>query len=94
VQAASCRAGRTLLISGPRQIGKSSLLARVYQHARDSKIRTVYLDFQLLGHEQLSSLDNLLIAIANQIYDDLSLNFCQLEQAPDSEPEPDALPEE
>jgi len=74
VQAASCRAGRTLLISGPRQIGKSSLLARVYQHARDSKIRTVYLDFQLLGHEQLSSLDNLLIAIANQIYDDLSLN--------------------
>jgi hypothetical protein len=66
--------GHTLLIRGGRQIGKSSLLARLYQHTRDAKLRTVYIDFRVLDQQQLQSLDVLLLSIANQIYDDLSPN--------------------
>lgn len=66
--------GHTLLISGPRQIGKSSLLARLYQKARDKQVRAVYLDFQILSNKELANLDTLLPSIANQIYDDLNLN--------------------
>jgi len=66
--------GSTLLISGARQTGKSSLLARLYQAAADKKIHTVYLDFQSFGKKELESMDSLLLAIANQLYDDLSLN--------------------
>lgn len=66
--------GRTLLVSGPRQIGKSSLLARLYQQARDKQVRVVYLDFQILSNKELASLDSLLPSLANQIYDDLNLN--------------------
>lgn len=66
--------GKTLLISGARQSGKSSLLARLFQAAKDAGIRAVYIDFQAFAQPQLASLDVLLLAIANQLYDDLSLN--------------------
>jgi hypothetical protein len=66
--------GRTLLLRGSRQIGKSSLLARLYQHALDNKVRTVYIDFQMFDHTQLQSLDKLLLSIGNQIGDDLNAN--------------------
>ena len=66
--------GRTLLIRGSRQIGKSSLFARLYQHTLDAKLRAVYIDFRVLDQKQLQSLDVLLLSLANQIYDDLSPN--------------------
>jgi len=66
--------GRTLLLRGSRQIGKSSLLARLYQHAMDHAVRAVYIDFQMFDHTQLQSLDKLLLSIANQIGDELSAN--------------------
>jgi AAA-like domain/TIR domain len=64
----------TLLVRGSRQIGKSSLLGRLYRQAIDQKVRAVYIDFQMLGRTELQSLEALLTAIANQIYDDLSPN--------------------
>jgi len=66
--------GRTLLVRGSRQIGKTSLVARLYQHAFDHKVRCVYLDFRAFGTEQMKDLDALLLGIANQIFDDLSPN--------------------
>jgi hypothetical protein len=66
--------GCTLLIRGDRQIGKGSLLARLYQHTLDEKLRAVYIDFRVLDQRQLQSLDVLLLSIAHQIYDDLSPN--------------------
>ncbi len=38
-----------ILIQGPRQVGKTSLLARVMQHARTQGTAIVFSDFQLLG---------------------------------------------
>jgi AAA-like domain/TIR domain len=66
--------GSTLLIRGSRQIGKSSLLARLYQHARDNNVRAVYIDFQTFDRTQLQSLDQLLMAFGNAIGDDLNAN--------------------
>ncbi len=65
--------GRTVLIRGSRQIGKTSLLARLYQHAMDSQIRCVYLDFRAFSSAQMKDLEALLLAIGNQIFDDLAL---------------------
>jgi hypothetical protein len=66
--------GRTILIRGSRQIGKTSLLARLYQHAMDSKVRCVYVDFRAFGTQQMKDLETLLLALGNQIFDDLSPN--------------------
>jgi AAA domain-containing protein/TIR domain-containing protein len=66
--------GRTLLIRGSRQIGKTSLVARLYQHALDHKVRCVYLDFRAFGSAQMKDLDTLLAGIGNQIFDDLNPN--------------------
>jgi len=66
--------GRTVLIRGSRQMGKTSLLARLYQHANDKKIRAAYIDFRFYGQEQVKDLDSLLLGVANQLFDDLSPN--------------------
>jgi len=66
--------GKIVLVRGSRQIGKSSLLARLMQHARDRKIRAVYIDLQAMGSAELQNLDSLMLALANELYDRLSLN--------------------
>jgi hypothetical protein len=65
---------RTLLVRGSRQIGKSSLLGRLYKQAIDQEVRAVYIDFQMLTRTDLQGLEALLTAIANQIFDDLNPN--------------------
>jgi len=46
-----------ILIKGPRQIGKTSLLGRGAQLARDSGLRYATTDFQKIGSSQLASED-------------------------------------
>ena len=60
--------GRTLLVRGSRQIGKTSLMARLFQYARDQKVRAVFLDFRSYNQKQLTDLDTLLLSVANQIF--------------------------
>ena len=62
-----CRDGATLTLTGSRQSGKSSMLARLYQHARDAGHPVVYIDFQRLDEGQLGSLDALTHHIADLI---------------------------
>jgi hypothetical protein len=66
--------GRTVLIRGSRQMGKTSLLARLYQHAADRTIRSAYIDFRFYGQDQVKDLDSLLLSVAYQLFDDLSPN--------------------
>jgi hypothetical protein len=48
--------GRTVLIKGPRQVGKTSLLTRSKGVAERSGHRVVYLDFQLIDEDHLETL--------------------------------------
>src|SRR5207237_4621193 len=53
---ALARRDGTILINGPRQVGKSSLLARGIEHARQASMQTVVTDFQKLDAGSLESL--------------------------------------
>jgi hypothetical protein len=55
-------------------MGKSSVLARLYQHAKDHDCKALYLDFQLLDKDQLRDLDTLLFSLANLIASKLQTN--------------------
>jgi hypothetical protein len=59
--------GATVVVKGPRQSGKSSLLARTCSIARDRQLPTCYFDFQLLDREQLIGLKPLLRCLARKI---------------------------
>jgi hypothetical protein len=59
--------GTTVVIKGPRQSGKSSLLARALALARKNGQPAVYLSFQSFDASQLRSLKSLLTALALQI---------------------------
>jgi hypothetical protein len=47
-----------ILIKGPRQVGKTSLLGRAAKYAKDSGLRSATTDFQKLSTSQLSSEEN------------------------------------
>lgn len=59
VEAESAVAQRegVVLVHGPRQVGKSSLLARTLQFAREQGTKVVVTDFQTLGGTQLAEID-------------------------------------
>jgi hypothetical protein len=59
--------GVTLNIQGGRQTGKTSLLARLVQQARDRHQPVVYLDFQRFDNNVLSTLDSLLRYLAEVV---------------------------
>ncbi|MCP4593059.1 MAG: hypothetical protein GY842_20180, partial [bacterium] len=52
--------GTTTLVTGPRQCGKSSLLARALRAARARGTMTFFLDFRLVDPKHLESLESLL----------------------------------
>ena len=56
--------GVTVVAKGPRQSGKSSLLARLYAFARNKGQGVCYIDFQLLDLADLNTLGILLRCIA------------------------------
>jgi hypothetical protein len=59
--------GVTVVVKGPRQMGKSSLLARAHAEAREKQRKTCYLDFQSIGDAELSSLESLLKCLARKL---------------------------
>jgi serine/threonine protein kinase len=73
--------GTTTTIRAPRQTGKTSLLMRGIQYAREQGAHVVFLDFQSFGSEQLASLDLFLQELAETICDELSLDEEMVEEA-------------
>lgn len=63
-----------VLLKGSRQVGKTSLLARGLQQARDMGVKVVCTDFQKLIPEQLQSLETLFMALADMLADQLYLD--------------------
>jgi hypothetical protein len=61
-------------VNGARQMGKTSLLARGLQQARESGARVALTDFQWLNAEQLDSADALFRALGEAIADQLDLD--------------------
>ena len=73
--------GTTTTIRAPRQTGKTSLLMRGIQYARNQNVKVVFLDFQSFGIRQLSSLDLFLQEVAASICDELDLDDSTVEPA-------------
>ncbi len=65
--------GDTTIVKGPRQMGKSSLLARAHAAALKQNSRSWYLDFQRLDAATFTNLDTLLRYIARRLTRDLRL---------------------
>jgi hypothetical protein len=74
-QAAIVRQDNIVLVKGPRQAGKSSLLARGLQEARQAGARIVLTDFDSLNAEHLTSADALLRTLAHVIAAQLDLDL-------------------
>lgn len=64
-----------IFIKGARQTGKTALLARWAQNARQSGIEVILTDFQKFNDTQLESLNDLYIALAEDIADQLDLKI-------------------
>ncbi len=62
-------------VKGPRQTGKSSLLARGLEEAKRQGVRCVICDLQKLTSAQLASADSLLLALSDIMVEQLGLNF-------------------
>jgi hypothetical protein len=75
------RSGTTITIRGPRQTGKSSLLARGLHHAGQNGAQAVYLDMESIDREYLGTPDLLLRYLANFIVHNLGLDASEVERA-------------
>lgn len=64
-----------VLLKGPRQIGKTSLLVRGVDQARKQGARLVYSDLQSIGHESIHSPRDLFSAMSRIISRELKLNI-------------------
>ncbi|WP_395140962.1 AAA-like domain-containing protein [Armatimonas sp.] len=63
-----------VLLKGARQVGKTSLLARGLQAARQRGAQVVILDFQSLGSDVLASAESLYRAMAESLCEQLDLD--------------------
>src|SRR5262249_28465305 len=70
---AIARRDSIVLVKGASQAGKTSLLARGLQQAREAGARVVLPDLQALNAAQLASPDALLLALADNLADQLDL---------------------
>jgi hypothetical protein len=61
------RKGSTTIVKGPRQMGKSSLLARAHAEAKKQQRQSCFLDFQFLDEPHLKSLDTLFQYLARKL---------------------------
>jgi hypothetical protein len=76
------RPGRTITISGPRQVGKTSLLIRGVQTAvRAHNARAVYVDLQAVSQASLQSNSQFLQEFAGWIVDELELDSAAVSRA-------------
>jgi DNA-binding SARP family transcriptional activator len=71
--AAIGRRDSIILINGPRQVGKTSLLARGLQQGRQDGMRVALTDLDRLNAAHLESADALLLALAHSLADRLDL---------------------
>ncbi|MGH9838091.1 MAG: AAA-like domain-containing protein [Blastocatellia bacterium] len=62
-----------VLVKGARQVGKTSLLARGLERARESGAMVVSTDLQALSKDDFASAENLLLALGDEIADELRL---------------------
>ena len=75
-RAAIARRDSIVLIKGARQVGKTSLLARGLQQAREAGSRIVLTDLQMLNESDLASVETLFLALAELIAYRLDLGGC------------------
>jgi hypothetical protein len=75
------RPGSIATIRASRQTGKSSLLVRGIQYARQQGARVVNLDLQRVDRDHLAELDSFLNYLANMIVHRLRLNPDEVERA-------------
>ena len=68
-----------VLLKGCRQIGKSSLLARGLQQAREAGMKVALVSLESLGSDALTSTDRLFKAFMNDLVDQLDLEACPQE---------------
>jgi serine/threonine protein kinase len=73
-RSAIARQDSIVLVKGARQVGKTSLLARGLQQAREAGARVVLTDFQELTSAYLESIDKLLLTLAESFADQLDLD--------------------
>jgi len=72
--AAIARQDSIVLVKGARQMGKTSLLARGLQRAREADARVFLTDFQMLNAAHLETPDTLFRTLADGIADQLELS--------------------
>ncbi|HKQ80060.1 MAG TPA: AAA-like domain-containing protein [Blastocatellia bacterium] len=72
-KAAVARRDSIVLVKGARQVGKTSLLARSLQQAREAGARVALTDFQQLNASHLASAESLLRMLAKSLADQLEL---------------------
>jgi len=73
-RAAVARQDSIVLVKGARQMGKTSLLARGLQQAREAGARVVLTDLQKLTMAQMASADALFLTLAETMIDQLDLD--------------------
>ena len=72
---AIARRDSIVLVKGARQVGKTSLLARGLQQAREAGARVVLTDFQNLSAAYLESIEKLMLVFAKSFADQLELDL-------------------
>jgi hypothetical protein len=72
---AICRRDSIVLVKGARQMGKTSLMARGLQKARENGDKVVLTDFQKLNTKHLESADSFFSALAESIADQLDCDL-------------------
>lgn len=70
---AIARPGALIRIKAPRQMGKTSLMARILHHASESGLQTVYLDFQMADREAFANIDRFLQWFCAYVGEELEL---------------------
>ena len=73
-RAAIARQDSIVLVKGARQVGKTSLLARGLQQARQAGAKIVLTDFQNLSAAYLDSIEKLMLVLAKSFADQLDLD--------------------
>ncbi len=70
---AIARQDSLVLVKGARQVGKTSLLARGLQRARENGAKVVLTDFQSLSADYLATPEKLILTLAETLADQLNL---------------------
>jgi len=70
---AIARRDAIVLVKGARQMGKTSLLARGLQHARNTGAKVAFMDFQKLTTDQLASTEAFYVSLGEFLADQLEL---------------------